>query len=136
MPRATRASGPLDEGLGGYPYGARCLPPLPPRTQAFSSALLDGEVVASNWPNLVLLLREPLVLARGDEVDVESATDLRAQPHTYSFVLRVRRAQAPHAGAAGKRKREGAAAEGAWRQWGPRLVVDSLDGVFTPAPQA
>lgn len=85
---STRSAGPRDPGPGGgtgFPYHAPGLPPLRPRTLAFSSSQADTpDLVANNWPNLVLLLEEPVVLEKGQAMEVQSLADLSVDPHIYS----------------------------------------------------
>ena len=87
-PRATRSAGPTDPGPGGgtgFPYHAPGLPALRARTLAFSSSQADTpDLVANNWPNLVLWLHEPLELQRGQALEVQSLADLSVDPHIYS----------------------------------------------------
>jgi hypothetical protein len=87
-PRLTRSAGPRDPGPGGgtgFPYHAPGLPALQPRTLAFSSSQADTpELVANNWPNLVLWLPAPLQLEQGQALEVQSLADLSVDPHIYS----------------------------------------------------
>jgi hypothetical protein len=86
--RTMRSSGPMDLGPGGgtsYPYGVPGLPTLKARAKALSSAQSDSpEMVANNWPNIVVWLHRPLTLEAGQQLQVQSTADLEADPHVYS----------------------------------------------------
>ena len=78
----------MDLGPGGgtaYPYGVPGLPTLRGRALALSTAQSDSlELVANNWPNLVVWLQKPLTLEAGQQLQVQSWADLEADPHVYS----------------------------------------------------
>ena len=78
----------MDLGPGGgtaYPYGVPGLPTLRGRALALSTAQSDSlELVANNWPNLVVWLQQPLTLEAGQQLQVQSWADLEADPHVYS----------------------------------------------------
>jgi hypothetical protein len=86
--RTTRSAGPMDPGPGGgtsYPYGVEGLPSLRSKTLALSTAQCDNlDLVANNWPNLVVWLPAPITLEPGQQLQVQSWADLEADPHVYS----------------------------------------------------
>ena len=117
-PRATRSRGPVS-ATTAFPYGVKGLPVLPSATLSFSSASTD-QVSATNWPNVVVLLPAEIVLAEGAQLEVESITDCRVEPHTYAW--RVRTFDPP--------PRKGRAGAAAWAPWSEWMSLDSADGVY------
>ena len=162
--RTMRSAGPMDLGPGGgtaYPYGVPGLPVLRSRALALSTAQSDRlELVANNWPNVVVWLPQPITLEAGQQLQVQSWADLEADPHVYcallgeapsSFfflgasstgTLTQTHFSSPRLRAAGwryrvltsgrKRQREEAGAEGEEERvpWSAPLTLDSRDGVF------
>jgi len=149
----------MDLGPGGgtaYPYGVPGLPTLRGRALALSTAQSDSlELVANNWPNLVVWLQQPLTLEAGQQLQVQSWADLEADPHVYSALSRsafffscavphsLTLTSLPHTCAlpgwryrvltlGRKRQREEAGAGGEEERvpWSAPLTLDSRDGVF------
>ena len=89
--RTMRSAGPMDLGPGGgtaYPYGVPGLPVLRSRALALSTAQSDRlELVANNWPNVVVWLPQPITLEAGQQLQVQSWADLEADPHVYCALL-------------------------------------------------
>jgi hypothetical protein len=128
-PRGTRSKDSQGGGTN-YPYGVEDLPVLPITTLSFSAATTDN-VVATNWPVLVVLLERELRLAPGSQLQVESSANLGMAPHIYQWRYRVRDAAAVHLN--NKRKRDPLSD---WGSWSDFLTLDSSDSSYRVAESA
>ncbi len=82
---------PLHAGAGaGAGVGAAALPAAGEFPVSYSSLSTDGHA-AAEWPNMVVLLPETVVLRTGDKVEVRTLSDMRGRTPRYRFHMTAHR---------------------------------------------